>query len=158
MRPILESPVNTELLALTTPLVEHIYALHEAGGSYDPLLSQLSQLVGTPVTQYEVCSGFGSVSPESFAYDLLVRSIVIPGNLSHPEMLELVQYLLQPEQEELRTGFWLACLTLNTGDPRFSDLIYWPGEYFKDGDNSRELSAEEILRTAQANQCSYRGT
>ena len=25
-----------------------------------------------------------------------------------------------------------------------SDLIFWPGEYFGDGDDSRELTAEEV--------------
>ena len=33
-------------------------------------------------------------------------------------------------------------------DPRISDLIHWPGEYFGDGDNSRELSPQDILDIA----------
>ncbi len=31
-------------------------------------------------------------------------------------------------------------------NPRISDLIYWPGEYF--GDNSREFTPEEIIDIA----------
>jgi len=29
-----------------------------------------------------------------------------------------------------------------------TDLIYWPGVYFGDGDNSREMTPKEILDTA----------
>ena len=149
MRSILESTVKPEQLARITPLVEQIYALHEDGRSYDHLCTELSDLVGSGVTVFDVCSAFGSVDPQSFAHDLLVRAIAIPNDLVHSEMLELVELLLEPKRGELRTAYWLACLTQNTGDPRFSNLIYWPGEYFHDGDNSRELSAEEIIRIAQ---------
>ena len=158
MRLILEHPVKPELLAQASQLVEQIYALHEAGRSYDQCLSGLSELVGKVVTPYQVCAAFGSVSPKSFAHDLLVDWTASPADLDRSEMLELLQRVLQPKRGELRSSYWLACLKQNTGDPRLSDLIYWPGEYFHDGDNSRELSAEEILRIALANGYSNGGT
>jgi hypothetical protein len=151
MRPLLETPVNDELMARTTPLVEHIYALHEAGLPYGPLLAELAALVGTTATPFDVCSAFGSVSPQSFVHDLHARSIAIPDDLDRSEMLELLHHVLDPKRGELRLSFWLACLARSTGDKNISGLIYWPGEYFQDGDNSRVLSAEEILNTALAN-------
>lgn len=137
-------------MAVASQIAEKIYAAHEAGQSYDQLLSEFGKLIGKPVTPFEVCSAFGSVNPQAFAHDLLLHSAEIPDDLSDSEMLDLIQHLLQPKRGELRSSFWLACLKQNTGDPRISDLIFWPGEYFGDGDNKRELSAEEILHTARA--------
>ena len=148
MRQILEAPVEPKLLEQATLLTEKIYACHEAGQSYDHHLKSLAQLVGFEVTTYQVCSHFGSVEPRSFAHDLLVSSIVIPDDLSRQEMLELLQLILAPKRNELRTSFWLSCLRINTGNARISDIIFWPGVYFKDGNNSRELGAEEILKVA----------
>jgi len=157
MRPLLETPVNDELIAQTTLLVEHIYALHESGLPYDPLLVELSAVVGSVVTLFDVCSAFGSVSPRSFAHDLHARSLAIPDDLDRSEMLDLLRQLLNPKRGELRTSFWLACLARSTGDKNISNLIYWPGEYFQDGDNSRELTAEEILDTALASGRTHNG-
>ena len=149
MRSIFDNPVDPKSLDLASQLAEQIYALHQAASPYETQLSELSTLVGSPVTQFEVDSAFGSVNPRSFAFDLLVRSVAIPGEISRSEMLEMLQHLLQPKRGEVRDAFWLACLTRGTGDSRISDLIYWPGEYFKDGNNNRELSAEEILHLAE---------
>jgi hypothetical protein len=157
MRPVLETPVNDELIAQTTRLTEHIYALHESGRPYDPLLAELTALVGSVVTPFDVDSAFGSVSPRSFAHDLHVRSLAIPDDLDRSEMLDLLNRVLNPKRGELRVPYWLACLARSTGDKKISDLIYWPGEYFQDGDNNRELSAEEILETALANGHPHKG-
>ncbi|MCY1461663.1 hypothetical protein D9M71_793420 [compost metagenome] len=49
------------------------------------------------------------------------------------------------------TDFWLEMLALNIADARISDLFFWPGEYFGDGDNARELTPEQIIETALKN-------
>jgi hypothetical protein len=158
MRSVLESPVDPEAMALATQVVERIYAAHEAGHTYDESLAMLGKLVGKSVMPHQVHMAFGSVSPQSFAHDLLLHSAQIPSDLSDSEMLELLQHVLRPSRGELRTSFWLACIKENTGDPRVSDLIYWPGEYFGDGDNRRTLSAHEILQTAKAHGSRGNGT
>jgi hypothetical protein len=150
MRSVLESPVAPDQLARTTRLVEQIYGLHETGQPYQHLRAELGQLVGHDVTALDVHSAFGSVTPQEFAHSILARSVTIPSDLSHSEMLELFQCLVDPSEGELRTSFWLACLRENTGNSRISDLIYWPGEYFGDGDDSRELTPQEALRIAIA--------
>jgi len=150
MRAAVENPVGPEQLARATQLAEQIYMLYEAGRDWDQTRADLSRIVGCVVATFDVHAAFGSVDPAGFAHDLLARSAVIPTDLSHVEMLELVQCLLEPRSGERRTSFWLACLAENTGNPKFSSLIYWPGSYFGDGDNSRELSAEEVLRIAMA--------
>jgi hypothetical protein len=49
--------------------------------------------------------------------------------------------------QEHKKYFWLRLLEVNLGDPRISDLIFWPGEYFGDGDIMREMTSKDILDT-----------
>jgi hypothetical protein len=53
---------------------------------------------------------------------------------------------MEADGAEHEINFWV--LALNIPDPRVSDLIFWPGEYFGDGDNRRELSAEQVVDIA----------
>jgi len=69
-------------------------------------------------------------------------------DITREELLELIRRFSTPGYEEHELIFWLKLLEANVPDPRISDLIFWPGEYFGDGDNSRELSPEEILEIA----------
>jgi hypothetical protein len=42
-------------------------------------------------------------------------------------------------------------LALNIPDARISELFFWHGEYFGDGDNARELTPEQVIETALKN-------
>ena len=159
MRTILEDPCAVSpCLAPAMELAERIYATHEAGRPYDDLLSRLSKVVGKALTHFDVCSAFGSVSSETFARGLLVTSESVPTDLSEAEMLELIQRLLTGRHKEFQSSFWIKCLEKNTGNARLSDIIYWPGEYFGDGNNRRVMSAEDVLRTARADRTHTNGT
>jgi hypothetical protein len=65
-------------------------------------------------------------------------------------LLELIRRVSTAGAEEHEKIFWLGLLEANVPDKRISGLIFWPGEYFGDGNNSRELSPEEILDIALA--------
>jgi hypothetical protein len=71
-------------------------------------------------------------------------------DITHDELLELITRVLRAQGSEHEQYFWLRLLKANLPDPNLSDLIYWPGEYFGDGDNSRQLSPQEILDIALA--------
>jgi len=64
------------------------------------------------------------------------------------EALELITRLVSAGGEEWEQFFWTRVLEHHL-DPRISDLIHWPGEYFGDGKNSRELSPQDILDTVR---------
>lgn len=57
---------------------------------------------------------------------------------------------MEADGEEHEIDFWVEMLAVNIPDPRVSDLIYWPGEYFGDGNNARELTPEQVINIAQA--------
>jgi len=131
-------------------LAEEMYLLHEHGRNYEELLERFSELVGEPVNRSDVRGAFGSIDSDEFARQMLLDPKDVPTDLSEPEMLELLERIRQADGDEFQIGYWLNCLAVNTGDERISDLIYWPGEYFEDGNNCREMSSREILDVAMA--------
>jgi hypothetical protein len=151
MREILENPFGDELaLEKAITLARDLYRLHERGLDYNSPLETLSALAGKDLSKSDVRGAFGSVDPETFARDVLLARRPLPTDLSYDEMLELIRRICKVEGSEFQIGYWLSCLEANTRDGRISDLIYWPGEYFGDGDDSRELSPKEILDAALA--------
>lgn len=74
---------------------------------------------------------------------------IIP-NITYEELLELMMRVYNATGSETEHDYWLELLEVNLRNPRLSDLIYWPGEYFGDGNNSREMSPKELLDNALA--------
>ena len=149
MRQELQDPFTDKpRLQASIKLANDIYRLHEAGHDYSSELTQLSILAGQSISKFSVESAFGSISPEGFARELICDLTAIPTNLTPDEMLELIKHIITADGDTFQMWYWLQCLQVNTGDNKFSDLIYWPGEYFKDGNNAREMSPQEILDTA----------
>jgi hypothetical protein len=69
-------------------------------------------------------------------------------DITRAELVELARRVKKADGAEHEINFWLDMLALNIPDPRVSDLIFWPGEYFGDGDNRRDLSAEQVVDIA----------
>lgn len=78
-------------------------------------------------------------------------------DITRAELVELVRRVMEAEGTEHEIDFWLDMLALNIPDPEVSDLIYWPGEYFGDGDNSRELTPDQVVDIALARAASEGG-
>jgi hypothetical protein len=72
------------------------------------------------------------------------------ADISHEELLELIRRVATTDGKEHEVSFWMGLLEAKLPDSRISDLIFWPGEYFGDDDNTRQLSAEQILELALA--------
>ena len=71
-------------------------------------------------------------------------------DISRAELVELARRVMEDEGEEHEIGYWLDMLALNIPDANVSDLIYWPGEYFGDGNNYRALTPEQVIDIATA--------
>jgi hypothetical protein len=152
MRPELLDPLQSHPnLQATLLLAKKIYGLFEAGADYSEEIREMARNAGRIVSGFEVDSAFGSVSPEGFARTLLLEHKPVPTDITHAEMLELVERIFAPgRNKEGEIAYWIKCLKVSTGDERIDDLIFWPGEYFGDGDNSRDMTPEGILDTALA--------
>jgi hypothetical protein len=66
------------------------------------------------------------------------------------ELVEMARRVMEADGEEHEVHYWIDMLALNIPDANVSDLIYWPGEYFGDGNNDRELTPEQVIAIAQA--------
>jgi len=128
-------------------LGREIYRRYEAGEDCSASLEQLRVLSGQPIDVLDVSRAFGSIRPETFAREQLIAWNELPADLACEEMLEMIELICQGESDELQTGYWIACLRLNTGDERISDLICWPYEYSGEGGKTRMLPAD-ILSAA----------
>lgn len=148
MRAELLNPSFDPRLGPAIALAERLYQLHEAGQDYSSERAELCDLVEKPVSALDVDAAFGSIDPVTFARGLLPAAI--PNDLTADEMLEMIQRICTARGTEFQIGYWLRCLVANTGDDRISDLIFWPDEYFGDGNRARQMSPKEILETALA--------
>lgn len=151
MRPWLVDPVAADpRLPEAQRIAEELYALHEAGQPTHDGVQRLVALVCKEHEQvrYEFIYAFGSVSPDTFARQVLADLDQAPRDLSREELLELIGRVsnFRPGEQFL-SSVWLKCLRFNLGDD-ISDLIFWPDLYFGDDDNESVLSAEQILDCA----------
>lgn len=117
-------------------------------GEWEDELAEFNQLAGTSLEFHEFQGISGGTEHETWVRNTLSIPYA-QSNLSllPPEMLEIISRLCSGAGEEHEQFFWLKVLETHL-DPRISDLIYWPGEYFGDGDNSRQLTPQDILEIA----------
>jgi hypothetical protein len=71
-------------------------------------------------------------------------------DVTRAELVEMARRVMEGDGAEHEIDFWLALLALHLPDPRISDLIFWPGEYFGDGNNARDLTPEQVIDIALA--------
>ena len=125
-----------------------IYNLYEAGQDYSASLKRLGLIAGHPIHGFAVHDAFGSVKPEIFARRQLVAWDRLPTDITHQEMLEMIERISTAKGDQLQIQYWLVCLAASTGDDKISDLLFWPGSYFGDANDATSMSPVEILATA----------
>ena len=149
MRPHLLDPVGSNpRLDEAIAVGREIYVRHEAGQDYTDSLTRLGLIAGRPIHSFAVHASFGSERPETFAKKQLISWDALPLEITEQEMLEMIERIWGAKGDEFQIGYWLACLRANTGDEKVSDLLFWPGAYFGDGNDDRDLSPSDILATA----------
>lgn len=117
-------------------------------GEWEDELAEFNRMAGTSLQFAEFQGISGGMDHDTWVRNVLSQPIAERHyELSPNDMLEIITRLCKAAGEEHERCFWVRLLETNL-DPRISDLIYWPGEYFGDGDNSRSMSPEEILDTA----------
>ena len=120
-------------------------------GEWEDWLEEFNREAGTDLAFLEFQGIAGGMEHETFVRQVLCEPAArkIP-DITYEELLELVTRVSGAAGAEHELHFWLRLLEANLPDPRLSDLIFWPDEYFGDGGSSRELSPKEILDIALA--------
>jgi hypothetical protein len=142
--------------ALDEALVERLARLAAdidgaAPGQWEDDLDEFNRTAQTDLTFADFQGIYGGQDHATWVRKVLAEPFRkrLPS-IARAELLELIRRVAQADGEEHEIEFWLGLLEVNIPDPRISDLIFWPGEYFGDGDNSRALSPEQILEISQA--------
>jgi hypothetical protein len=131
-------------------LAECIIGLIHSGKDADSLIRRFNKEAGRSFSKREIARHLTNTDEETFVRETLTPPPTKLPDITYEELLELVTRVCQATGSGSEHEYWLTLLEVNLGNPQLSDLIYWPGEYFGDGDNSREMSPKEILDIALA--------
>jgi hypothetical protein len=145
LRPELMPPVLDE--AKVARLAELADQLDGARpGVWEEKLAEFNQLAGTSLAFGDFQGIYGGQSHSTWVRKLLGNPFQRPiADIRNDELVELARRVMECTGAEHEIDFWLKMLEVNLPDPKVSDLIFWPGEYFGDGNNSRELTPEQVV-------------
>ena len=63
-------------------------------------------------------------------------------DMSREGLIEMFAKVLADPSDDAYLQYVFTTIRKTFGDPQVSDLVFWPGEYFGDGNNQRELTPE----------------
>jgi hypothetical protein len=118
-------------------------------GQWEDELAEFNRGASTDLKFLDFQGIFGGQEHDCWVRKLLAESHQqrLP-DITRAELIELARRVAEADGTEHEIDFWLDMLVLNIPDPQVSDLIFWPGEYFGDGDNSREFTPEQVIEIA----------
>jgi hypothetical protein len=120
-----------------------------APGQWEEALAEFNREACTTFEFRDFQGIYGGQDHDTWVRSVLAESHqkVVP-DITKTELVELARRVMEVDGKENEIDYWLELLAANIPDPRISDLIFWPGEYFADGDNSREFTPEQVIDTA----------
>ncbi|WP_454867063.1 hypothetical protein [Pseudomonas lini] len=148
LRPDLMPPVLDEsVVARLTKFAEEIDCGHP-----EQTREQLAAFNREAMTELKYIDFQGIYGGQD--HDTWVRKVLaIPyerrvADVTKRELIELARRVMEGDGADHAIEFWLSMLEINIPNDRISDLIFWPDEYFGDGDNLQELSPEQVIEIA----------
>jgi hypothetical protein len=148
---LIEPIADESLLNEVVDLAHVAYQKHEVAQDLSQIIERIAHLANASTDHIlrTFTYSFGSVSPDTFARNVLTNWDALPKDLSKADMLELVERICSPQKgQEFLSGYWIKCLALNTGNKRVSDLLFWPDVYFDSTTPGDMLSPAELLDVA----------
>ncbi len=120
-------------------------------GQWEADLAEFNREAGTALAFADLQGIYGGQDHDTWVRKLLARRHCRRlADVRRDELIEMIRRVMECDGAEHEIDFWLEMLALNIPDPRISDLLFWPGEYLGDGDNTRVLSPEQVLDIARA--------
>ena len=144
-------PIDEELVARLAPLAAKIDGART--GEWENALEEFNRLSPRPLAFNDFQGIYGAEDHDVYVRRFLAthNPPTIP-NLSRDDPASSFARILNPDCPDHEQWFLIDTLTQNLADSQISDLVYWPGEYFGDGDNAREMTATEMADAALARQ------
>ena len=116
-------------------------------GEWEELLVTFNKNSGLDcVMKYEDFQGiYGAEAHDLFVRRLLaLNKAVKVNNLTKDDISQTFEKILDGTLKEWQSSFLIESLSKSLNDPELQDIIYYPGEYLKSGDNSVQLSPIEM--------------
>lgn len=147
-RPELHTPPLDESLVTTlSQLAAEIDGARPGEG--EAALEEFNRLSPTPLKIEDFQGIYGAEEHEEFVRRLLATSqLPVIEDLSRDDLIDAFRRILEPECPQHEQWFLIQTLSKNLDDPKISDLIYWPNEYFQKvvlTELSPEQMAEAVL-------------
>ncbi|WP_417377462.1 hypothetical protein [Gimesia maris] len=109
------------------------------------LLDEFNQLAGTDIPFSEFQGIYGAEEHIDYVRRVLTdRATEASPDLSREGLIEMFAKVLAAPCDDAYVQYVFNTINQTFGDTQISDLIFWPGEYFGDGNNQRELTPELI--------------
>lgn len=107
------------------------------------LLDEFNQLAGTDMPFSEFQGIYRAEEHIDYVRRLLTdRATEASPDLSREGLVEMFAKVLADPCEDAYLQYVFTTIKKTFGDAQISDLVFWPGEYFGDGNNQRELTPE----------------
>jgi hypothetical protein len=120
-------------------------------GQWEDELAEFNREAGTTLAFGDFQGIYGGQEHDTWVRNILGQKWVrrLP-DIHRTELVELARRVMTSDGKEHEMYFWLEMLEVNIPDPQISALFSWPGEFFGDGDDSRELTPEQAIDIALA--------
>lgn len=107
------------------------------------LLDEFNRLAGTNVPFSEFQGIHGAEEHAEYVRRVLTdKAASTPPDLSREELIEMFAKVLGDPTDDAYLQYVFTTIKKAFGDAHVSDLVFWPGHYFGDGNNQRELTPE----------------
>lgn len=110
-----------------------------------PLLDEFNRLAETniPFSEFQGVSG-GQEHIDYARRVLTAAQTPAVDTLSRDELVEMFTRILDDPSDSAYLAYVFTTIEKTFADSQVSDLVFWPGIYFGDGDNARERSPKEM--------------
>jgi hypothetical protein len=149
LRPELMPPTLDEALVARLADLAATLDGSPSGGSEDDVAAFNAE-AGTSFAWLDFQGIYGAQDHDEWVRSVLAELHVHRvADITRAELVEMVRRVMSRDSEEYEVWFWLEMLEVNLPEPEIIQLIYYPGDYLGDGNNTRELTPEQIVDLAQ---------
>lgn len=107
------------------------------------LLDEFNQLAGTDIPFSEFQGIYGAEEHIDYVRRVLTdRATEATPDLSREGLIEMFAKVIADPCDDAYLQYVFTTIKKTFGDAQVSDLVFWPSEYFGDGNNQRELTPE----------------
>jgi hypothetical protein len=117
------------------------------GGGRDalPLVTEFNRIADTDLTFEDFQGICGSEDHETFVRRLLItNSTMADPTLDRDKLVEIFEKVLANVCDEDFLAYAFASIEKTFGVSDVSELVFWPGSFFGDGNDQRELKPTEM--------------